>query len=226
MDKFITGLDVLFVLTLILSGLWGYMRGLVKEIFAIFAWVGAAVATKYGSLVVEPSIAEVIGKGGESTLFSQAVTYIILFLIFFVLFSIISKKFSKRMEASEFEGLDKTLGFLFGIIRGIVVIALIYMFFIWLFAEEDQRPDWIKKARSRPILRVTSQVLTELFLPGEFEELDEDIKEGKDNKDQTYNRLSRPEEEKRTLIDSEAGYNNSERRELDKQINQLQELDF
>ena len=47
---------------------------------------------------------------------------------------------------SRIGALDRTLGFLFGLARGLLIVVVAYEFFIWLVPEK-QRPDWIQRGQ-------------------------------------------------------------------------------
>jgi membrane protein required for colicin V production len=220
-----TALDFVFIVTVIISALYGYLRGLITEIFALLAWVGAAIGTKYISVWLEPNVADLFGGSGFVT---QLITYVSVFIILFIVISIFSKKSQRRIEASDYEGMDKALGFLFGILRGILVIALVYLLAIQIYNTEQVRPNWLKKAKSRPILRMGAQVLAELFWPGKIVELERDIKRAEMAPAVSYNTLKKPAPvvSEPPPKDESGGYKPSERRDLEKQLNIIQSVDF
>jgi membrane protein required for colicin V production len=58
--------------------------------------------------------------------------------------------------------LDRTLGFVFGALRGLLLVVIGFMFFVWLVPEENQ-PEWITEARSKPFLEQTGEALISLL---------------------------------------------------------------
>ena len=58
--------------------------------------------------------------------------------------------------------LDRTLGFGFGLARGLILVVIAYLFFTWL-VPEDTQPQWIRDARSLPILKQTGAGIVSLL---------------------------------------------------------------
>jgi membrane protein required for colicin V production len=63
---------------------------------------------------------------------------------------------------SRIGALDRTLGFLFGLARGLLIVVVAFLFFSWLVPDK-QRPDWITTAKSRTVLDGTGQWLMSLL---------------------------------------------------------------
>ena len=58
--------------------------------------------------------------------------------------------------------LDRTLGFLFGLGRGLLIVVVAFQFFIWLVPDRSQ-PDWVRSAKSRVVLTGTGQWLMSML---------------------------------------------------------------
>ena len=54
--------------------------------------------------------------------------------------------------------LDRTLGFLFGLGRGLIIVVVAFLFFAWLVPDRSQ-PDWVRGAKSKVVLQSTGQWL-------------------------------------------------------------------
>ena len=59
---------------------------------------------------------------------------------------------------SRIGALDRTLGFLFGLARGLLIVVVAFLFFSWLVPDK-QRPDWITGAKSRMVLQGTGRLV-------------------------------------------------------------------
>jgi len=101
---------------------------------------------------------------------TNAIAAAIIFLVVLILVAIVTVRISDMVLDSRVGALDRTLGFLFGLGRGLLVVVVAFVFFAWLVPERSQ-PNWVKGAKSKVVLESTGQWL-ESLLP---ENLDETI---------------------------------------------------
>jgi membrane protein required for colicin V production len=76
--------------------------------------------------------------------------------------SIITVRFSDMVLDSRVGALDRTLGFLFGLARGLVIVVVAFLFFAWLVPERSQ-PEWVRSAKSRVVLQGTGDWLMSML---------------------------------------------------------------
>jgi membrane protein required for colicin V production len=79
-----------------------------------------------------------------------------------IVVSIVTVRISDMILDSRIGALDRTLGFLFGLARGLLIIVVAFQFFIWLVPEKQQ-PDWVTGAKSRVVLQGTGDWLKSLL---------------------------------------------------------------
>jgi len=79
-----------------------------------------------------------------------------------IVVSIVTVRISDMILDSRIGALDRTLGFLFGLARGLLIVVVAYQFFIWLVPDK-QRPDWVTGAKSRVVLQGTGDWLMSLL---------------------------------------------------------------
>jgi membrane protein required for colicin V production len=154
-------LDLIVLAVIVLSGLFAFARGFVKEALSLGAWVGAGLATLYGFPHARGVARGLIGE----PMIADAVAGLTVFLLSLIVLSLIGSAIAGRVRTSSLSALDRTLGFVFGLVRGIVICALAYMAFSWSVSPEDW-PDWARAARTRPLLASASDALKSL-VPGE-----------------------------------------------------------
>ncbi len=148
MDSFpVNPIDILVAAVLLLSAILAFSRGAVREILGVGAWVGAAFATVYGFPHLRPFARELI----ESQLIADAAAALVLFVVALILLVVTSQVIAGRIQGSRLGPLDRSLGFIFGLARGAVLICLAYLLFVWAMAPED-RPPWIAKAKTMPYI--------------------------------------------------------------------------
>ena len=63
---------------------------------------------------------------------------------------------------SRIGALDRTLGFLFGLGRGLIIVVVAYLFFDWLVPQKSQ-PTWVTSAKSKVVLASTGDWLKSLL---------------------------------------------------------------
>src|SRR5476649_1153685 len=159
----ITLLDIILLVVMLISGLLAMIRGFMREILSIGAWGVAALATLWAYAKVLP-----IAKGYfASDMVAAGVTVGGVFLLTLLIVSIITVRISDMILDSRVGALDRTLGFLFGLGRGLVIVVVAFLFFAWLVPERSQ-PEWVKGAKSKVVLQSTGQWLMSM-LPDEPE---------------------------------------------------------
>jgi membrane protein required for colicin V production len=140
------GLDLIVVVVILLSALFGFTRGLVKEALSIAAWIGAGFAAVYGSYYLIPP--RLLPKGPVA----EAVAAGVLFLVALVLLSFVTSMVAARVRQSTLSALDRTLGLVFGLVRGVLLVCLGYIALNWAVPAGGDRPVWIEEARTRFLL--------------------------------------------------------------------------
>lgn len=157
----ITWLDVLVGIVIVASAAYAAWKGLLRETLSIFAWALAA----YAALVFGRWLHNALGDSVSPPWLNYALSYGGIFLIVLVPLSFLSYRFSESVQKSPVGPVDRTLGFVFGIGRGLVLVALPYIAFTMLVPIKDQ-PGWVANAATLPLIQKTSDVLLSL-VPGD-----------------------------------------------------------
>ena len=160
------GLDLAVVTVIVMSGVFAFARGFVKEALSIIAWVGAAFAALYGSAYLLPVAGRFLPKGPVTA----AVGGIVLFLVVLILLSLLTSMVSRRVKQSGLSAVDRSLGLVFGLVRGVVLVCLGYLALSWaLPPDERQQPAWMVHARTLPFLETGADRLRAL-VPAAYRE--------------------------------------------------------
>ena len=154
----ITLLDILLLVVMLVSGLLAMIRGFMREILSIGAWGIAALVTLYSFARVMP-IAE---SYFSSKTVATGVTIGSIFLLTLLIVSIITVRISDMILDSRVGALDRTLGFLFGLGRGLIIVVVAFLFFAWLVPDRSQ-PEWVRGAKSKVVLQSTGQWLMSML---------------------------------------------------------------
>jgi membrane protein required for colicin V production len=149
--------DIVVIVILLLSALLAFARGLVREVLSVGAWVGAAFAT----LMAFPHMVTLTQSLVRTEVMAKLLAGGSVFLATLVILSILSHQLSKRVRDSALSAIDRSLGFVFGIVRGGVLVCLAYLLVAWVFPPAEQ-PVWLRDARTMPVIQSGANVLRRL----------------------------------------------------------------
>src|SRR5467141_1548509 len=150
----ITLLDIILIGVMLVSGLLAMIRGFMREILSIAAWLIAAVVTLYFYAKLLPFAKTYF----NNDIIAAAVVVGGTFLGTLLIVSIITVRFSDVVLDSRVGALDRTLGFLFGLGRGLIIVVVAFLFFAWLVPDRSQ-PEWVRNAKSKIVLQGTGEWL-------------------------------------------------------------------
>ena len=153
----ITLLDGILVGFTLVSAMLAMVRGLSREILSVVSWAAAAAAAFFFYKPVLPYVQPYV----ENDKIAMAASAGIVFLIALIVVSVITMKLADWIIDSRIGALDRTLGFLYGAARGILVVAVALLFFNWLAGAKA--PAWIANAKSRPLLETIGAKLESLL---------------------------------------------------------------
>ena len=166
-------LDLGLIGVILVSSLLAMLRGFTREVLAIASWAAAALAALYLHPLVVPYLKPYISK---DTIALAAAAGIVFFVALIVV-SIVTVRISDMILDSKVGALDRSLGFLFGAARGLLLCAVAFIFFNWLVPEKTQ-PEWVKNAKMRPLLSATGDQIMAL-LPDDPESILAKLKKSK-----------------------------------------------
>jgi membrane protein required for colicin V production len=161
----ITLLDIVLLVVMLVSGLLAMVRGFMREVLSITAWLLAAAATLYSYAKLLPLakqyfnndiVAAVAVVGG-------------VFLVTLLVVSVLTIRISDMVLDSRVGALDRTLGFMFGLARGFFLVLIAFVFLNWLIDEKSQ-PKWVTDAKSLTVLKTAGDSLRSM-LPENLEAL-------------------------------------------------------
>jgi membrane protein required for colicin V production len=147
-------LDIALIGVMLISGVLAMVRGFMREILSIASWGIAALVTLYGYSKAVPIAKQYI----SNDLIATGASVGVLFLGTLLVVSLFTVKISDMILDSRVGALDRSLGFLFGLARGLIIMVVAYLFLVWLIPAKSQ-PTWVQEARSRPVLQGTGDWL-------------------------------------------------------------------
>jgi len=149
---------VILIAVMLISALLAMIRGFMREVLSIAAWGIAAVVTLYSYSKLLPFAKTYFNNDIVATAVVVGGTFLGTLLIV----SVITVRFSDMVLDSRVGALDRTMGFLFGLGRGLVIVVVAFLFFAWLVPERSQ-PEWIRSAKSRFVLQGTGDWLMSML---------------------------------------------------------------
>ncbi len=173
----VNGLDIGIGVLLLVSAVFAYIRGLVQEVLSVAGWIGATFASVYGFPYLKPFARQLVGVD----IIADFGAGIVIFVVTLVLLSLITRRISKAVKASALGAVDRSMGFLFGLARGALIVVVAYIG-LGMVYPEDEQPKWIHQARSMELIAPGATWLAAL-IPENLSAItgaDDKTKDGKD----------------------------------------------
>jgi membrane protein required for colicin V production len=128
---------------LAISGLLAFARGFVREVLGVGAWVGAVAA----AILALPSMRQFVRRWFSTPDWVDPVSFIVVFLISLIVLMLIAGMLGRVARRSALGGVDRTLGLVFGLVRGAAVVIVAYILGQMVFPIE-RWPDPVLNART------------------------------------------------------------------------------
>lgn len=164
----VTTVDIAIGAVILVSAAHAAMRGLLRETLSIFSWALAA----YLALRLFPGFRPMLREYVAPAWLADVAVIIGVFLITLIPLSYMSHRIAHTVRQTEIGPVDRALGLIFGIGRGLVVVGLAYIVFSILVPPQNQ-PAWLTQARLYPVVFNTKEVLLSLVPPPDTIGLDE-----------------------------------------------------
>lgn len=148
--------DFIILAIILVSALVSILRGFVREALSLAGWVVAV----FGALRLAPVVAPWLSASIKDDSILSIVSLIIAFAILLVATSLLNMLLIRLFRVSGLTGADRTLGALFGVVRGALVVAVVVMVAEWTTVVE--RP-WWRQSTLVPYFQVVSHQLRELI---------------------------------------------------------------
>lgn len=224
----LTTLDYIYVGVLVASTIWATIRGGIFETVATLSWVIAAFAARFISPLLDKLLQGWFDLSA-STVGTLVASYFIVFFVILMLVGFFNQRLREKIQNSIMNVTDRTLGIIFGIIRGIVIMGIVYWCALWYYSDAPRLAPWVENARTRPIMQLTAVKLDEWFFPGPGSKLLARDMTGTQASQEIFENLINPAVSQATGTESdsagsagETGYKSSERSALEKQLLQIE----
>ncbi|MFD2654313.1 CvpA family protein [Brucella rhizosphaerae] len=153
----ITLLDGILLGITLVSAVLAMVRGFSREVLSLVSWAAAAAAAYLFYMPVLPFLQPYINNETIAKIAAAGAV----FLVVLIVVSLITMKIADFIIDSRIGALDRTLGFLFGAARGVLLVVVAMLFFNWLVP--TNQPAWVNNAKSKPMLDSFGQQLIDLL---------------------------------------------------------------
>jgi membrane protein required for colicin V production len=187
----VNAVDIAVVVVLLASGVFALMRGFVYEVLAMAGWIAAGLAALWGIPLVRPYVQPYIASQTLADIAGGTA----IFLIALLVSSFLTHAVSRRVQKSAVSSVDRSLGFAFGLLRGLLLVSLCFMVVTKLMAPEE--PQVLTSAKTRPLLAAGARFIQSL-VPSYLSGIEEKAKDASSAVNQAqqakemYDRLSTP----------------------------------
>jgi membrane protein required for colicin V production len=155
----ITYLDAALLAVCFISGLLAMYRGFAREMLSIASWVVAGAAVAYFVLGYQSFAQDLASRLFTNVKVAQIAVGAVIFLIVLIVVHLITARISDSILDSRIGMIDRVLGFIFGVLRGFILIVVPYMFYEAFFPDPNQHLDWVRNAQSMPYIKATGDTL-------------------------------------------------------------------
>jgi membrane protein required for colicin V production len=158
----VTQFDFLVLGLLAISAMVGFVRGAVREVFALAALVVAAALAIFGL----PAFGPIFRGAVKPEWLGTIAALVVVFAVAFIALRLIGAGIARHVQSTQMLGfLDRSLGLLIGLGRGLIVLGALYLMFN-AATPEDLRPKWITGARTWPVAGNMGRLLESLAPQG------------------------------------------------------------
>ena len=152
-------LDAALIAIVGISGIVAMYRGLTREVLSILSWVAAAAACVYFVFKYKAEAQQIADQFHAPVLVAQVAVGGIIFLVVLIIVHLITARISDTVLDSRVGAIDRILGFLFGLVRGFVLVVIPFMFYESFVERPEQQYPWVRDAVSRPYIKSTGDSL-------------------------------------------------------------------
>jgi membrane protein required for colicin V production len=209
--------DIAVLAVVLISGFLAFFRGFIREALSIGAWVAAFFAGIYGYPLLAPSLAGVV----PDPALIPWVAGLGIGLITVIALSLLAHYLAKALQVEGLGAIDRSLGFLFGLARGAVLVSLSFLMIQWALDDRNY-PSWLSDAKSLPLARGGADLLVRLMpahLRPRLGALNAEAQGAAKN--MMLERLINPPVKSNAPVAS-SGYNSRERAVMNRAIKELQ----
>ena len=229
----LSNLDVIILITMALSALLAFYRGLIKEVLSIIGWILLTMMMIYAMPLVTPLLSDYIESGVMTGIASAVLIIVVFFILWYIITSYIV---GKIRSAKKLNLADRFLGLFFGLMRAALFVVLLYIAIGWVVPYNEQ-PEFFTKSKyynlagtfAEPIENLIPKETLDIIKVKDKEKSKEAEEKVQKEMDSLFEKLAQPkiksksnnkisEEEK-----TSEGYEKKERNDMDRLMENIAE---
>lgn len=231
--------DGIVIAVLLMSAVIAFLRGFIREVLTILGVGGGLAAAYFGGPILSVYVQGMLGveENAETPqrlfgiipyeFLADIIAYGLLFVIVVIVLSLLSHALAEGAKSVGLGAIDRTLGVFFGILRGVLLLGLMYLP-VYIFVDDDTKAQWIGDSRTRVYLDQTAQAMASLMPEDAQAAMEGTFEEGKDRASQAKQHLETidvlkqkgvTQDDVQSLENSGAsgsGYNDAFRQQMDR----------
>lgn len=185
-------IDIIVLIVLLISAFIAFLRGFIREVLTIAGVGGGLVAAYYGGPKLAPMIKGWLGvEEGVAPeklfgivpydILGDALAYGAVFIIVVIALSIVSHMLAEGVKNLGLGAVDRSMGVVFGIVRGMLLLGVLYLP-VYMLVEQETKDEWFSGSKTHFYLEKTSEKLHGFLPEGTKEKIEEDGEKLKDVK--------------------------------------------
>lgn len=231
--------DILVLAVLLISALIAFLRGFIREVLTITGVVGGLVAAYLCGPFLQPHMRAWLNVQGEEEperllgvlpydIVADALSYGAVFIVVVIMLSILSHFLAEGAKNIGLGAIDRTLGFVFGLVRGIILLGLLYLP-VYLFVDASAKQNWFENSKTHFYLEKTAGIMAEFIPSDAVEDAEKELdKAGQISETrkrlEDINLLKKEDEmQKQNSDEKEDGYTDEMRQQMDQLFDQKSE---
>jgi membrane protein required for colicin V production len=157
----LTAFDLIVIAIVLVSAILALARGFVRELMTLLTWGGAALTAFWLWNPVKRIVADAVAQD----LVANAITLVLVFLVPLIIYKLVASMLVRGVDDSALSGIDRLLGLVFGVVRGVLVVAVVYLVAVRLVPPQDH-PAWVTNAWLLPQVQ-NAALIVDGLLPSE-----------------------------------------------------------
>ena len=213
-------LDILIIILTTISMIYGYTRGLIKEILSILS----ILISVYISIYIYPSLSLFIKEYIEMAVLADSISFALMFLLMYSLINIFGNFIISGISDTPLRILDKNFGILFGFFKAVLIFSLLNILLSWTLWKKNI-PVWLNNSKAMILINYTSNKFIKLLPSKSLKSIEQLFNISLDNKSKNFinnekllDKYNEPVINKQK-DDNHKGYSDSDNDSLDKLFN-------